>query len=365
MVSGGPRGAGGTVEVMRDASSHPRVGSTVGLLAAASFGLSAPFSQRLVAHCDPELLAGLLYAGAAAVLTVGGRGRRRHEAPLRRSDLPTLTLIMFFGGVAGPVLLLVGLQRVTAVSGSLLLNLEAPLTALLAVVAFREHLGTRGWLAGAAIVLGAAVLGASGSVGADAGGVLLIAGACAAWSIDNNLTQRLTLKDPLAIVRFKAFGAGAVNLLIALALRRAGWPDLWVVAAALGLGAVSYGVSILLDAYALRLVGAAREAALFATAPFAGAIVAIVVLDDPITTATVIAGVCMVAGTAGLLTDRHEHEHAHEPVEHEHRHTHDAHHRHEHPPGVSTEEPHSHPHVHSALVHSHPHASDAHHRHDH
>ena len=128
---------------------------------------------------------------------------------------------------------------------------------------------------------------------------------------------------------------------------------------------MSYGVSILLDAYALRLVGAAREAALFATAPFAGAIVAIAVLGDPITTATLIAGGFMVAGTAGFLTDHHEHEHTHEPVEHEHRHTHDAHHQHEHPPGVPSDEPHSHSHVHSSLTHSHPHASDVHHRHDH
>jgi drug/metabolite transporter (DMT)-like permease len=350
---------------MRDVAKHPRVGTTVGLLAAASFGLSAPFSQRLVAHCDPELLAGLLYAGAAAILAFGGRGRRRQEAPLRRSDLPTLTLIMLVGGVAGPVLLLVGLERVTAVSGSLLLNLEAPFTALLAVLVFREHLGTRGWLAGAAIVLGAAVLGGSGSVGGDTWGVVLIAGACAAWAIDNNLTQRLTLRDPLAIVRFKAFGATAINLFIALVLRRAGWPDTWVVVAALALGAVSYGVSILLDAYALRLVGAAREAALFATAPFAGAVIAIVVLGDPVTMATLIAGGLMVAGTVGFLTDRHEHEHVHEPLEHEHRHTHDAHHQHEHAPGVQSDEPHSHPHVHAALTHSHPHASDAHHRHDH
>jgi drug/metabolite transporter (DMT)-like permease len=350
---------------MRDVSRLPRAGTAVGLLAAASFGLSAPFSQRLVAHCDPELLAGLLYAGAAAVLTLGGRVRNRHEAPLRRSDLPTLMLIMLFGGVAGPVLLLVGLERVTAVSGSLLLNLEAPFTALLAVIAFREHLSARGWLAGGVIVLGAVVLGGGGAVGGDVWGVVLIAGACAAWAIDNNLTQRLTLRDPFAIVRFKAYGATAINLLIALLLRRAGWPDVGIVAAALALGAVSYGASILLDAYALRLVGAAREAALFATAPFAGALVAIAVLGDRVTATTALAGGFMVAGTVGFLTDHHEHEHAHEALMHEHRHTHDEHHDHDHPPGALIDEPHSHLHAHIALTHRHAHSSDAHHRHDH
>ena len=139
------------------------------------------------------------------------------------------------------------------------MNLEAPFTALIAVLVFREHLGARGWIAGGAIVLGAALLGGIGSVDGDLWGVLLIAGACAAWAIDNNLTQRLTLKDPLAIVRFKAFGATAINLFIALALRRAAWPEGWVVGAALALGAVSYGVSILLDAYTLRLVGTATR----------------------------------------------------------------------------------------------------------
>ena len=352
--------------MMQASSRTTRVGTVVGLLAAASFGLSAPFSQRLVAHCDPELLAGLLYAGAAVVLMVAGRGRRRDEAPLRRSDLPTLVAIMVFGGVVGPVLLLVGLERVTAVSGSLLLNLEAPFTAVLAVVVFGEHLGTRGWLAGAAIVLGSAVLGGGvGQVGGDPWGVVLIAAACAAWAIDNNLTQRLTLKDPIAIVRFKAVGAAAVNLGIAVLLRGSGWPAGWIVAAALALGAVSYGASILLDAYALRLLGAAREAALFATAPFAGAIVAIVVLGDPMTAATAVAAALMVGGTVGFLTDRHAHGHTHEPLVHEHRHIHDEHHQHEHAPGVAAGEPHSHRHTHTALTHWHPHTSDVHHRHSH
>jgi hypothetical protein len=138
-----------------------------------------------------------------------------------------------------------------------------------------------------------------------------------------------------------------------------------VLAAALGLGAISYGVSILLDAYALRIVGAAREAALFATAPFAGAIVAIVVLGDTVTAATALAGLLMVVGTIGFLTDRHEHEHTHEPFEHEHRHVHDEHHQHEHPPGTPGGEPHAHLHLHAALTHAHPHVSDVHHRHSH
>lgn len=49
-------------------------------------------------------------------------------------------------------------------------------------------------------------------------------------------------------------------------------PDAPHLAAALVLGSASYGASIVLDAGALRFVGAAREAAYFATAPFVGAL---------------------------------------------------------------------------------------------
>jgi drug/metabolite transporter (DMT)-like permease len=341
-----------------------RVGAAAGLLSAAAFGASAPVAQRLVQHGDPQLLAGLLYAGAAACLWLVGGPARRHEAPLRRADVGRLALVVGFGGLVGPVLLLVGLQHVTGTTGALTLNLEAPFTALLAVWLFGEHLGRRGWAAGGLIVVGATVLAvAPGSLGGDALGVTLIACACACWALDNNITQQLTVRDPISIVRTKASIAAALNIAIALA-RQSGWPSLGVVAATLGLGAISYGASIVLDAYALRLIGAVREAALFATAPFAGVVLA-VALGEPFTVVSAVALLLMAVGAAGMLTDRHAHEHEHEALAHEHRHCHDEHHQHEHLPGIDPHEPHSHWHEHEPVVHAHPHVSDVHHRHDH
>ena len=60
-----------------------------------------------------------------------------------------------------------------------------------------------------------------------------------------------------------------------------------VIAAAAVLGFISYGASILLDAYALRDLGAAREAAYFATAPFFGAALSIPLLGKTMTAARV------------------------------------------------------------------------------
>ncbi len=350
---------------MASTRSSTRAGVWCGLLAAVSFGVSAPFAQRLLAHVDAQLLAGLLYLGAGLVLLVAGPARRRHETPVRRTDRLRLATVVVAGGVVAPVLLLTGLERVSAMAGSLTLNLEAPFTAVLAVWVFGEYLSRRAWLAGLIVVIGATVLGvAPGPMSNDPIGIALIALACFAWAIDNNLTQGLTARDPIAIVRTKAFGAAVVNVSIAL-LRGSDVPAAWVIVAALALGAVSYGLSVVFDAYALRSLGAAREAALFATAPFAGVIVAIAVLGEDLSGGSAAALVLMAIGTSLLLTDRHVHRHAHVALAHEHRHVHDDHHGHDHAEGVDTREPHAHWHEHEPIVHSHPHVSDAQHRHDH
>jgi len=344
-----------------------RRGALSGLAAAALFGLSTPLAKLLLGSLPPVLLAGLLYLGAAAGLwlhrAVAGAGK---EAPLVREDVPKLAGVVLAGGVVAPVLMLFGLQRVSALGGSLLLNLEAPLTVLLAVLVFSEHLGRYAAAASGLILIGALILKVQpGEFRADGVGILLIALACGAWALDNNLTQRLSLRDPFAVVRVKTLVAGVVNGGLGLAVSQHAIPSARYLVLALLLGSVSYGVSVVLDAYALRLVGAAREAAYFATAPFVGAIFSLVLHREPLRLLDVAAMVSMGLGVLLLLRERHGHVHAHEALEHEHLHEHDEHHRHSHGPHDPPGEPHTHRHRHVHLVHDHPHVPDAHHRHEH
>jgi drug/metabolite transporter (DMT)-like permease len=343
-------------------------GALCGLGAAALFGASAPLAKRLLVATSPLVLSALLYLGAAlglglALLVARGRGGAS-EARLGRRDLAPLGAIVLVGGMVSPFLMLTGLDRVSGVTGALLLNLEAPFTMLIAVAIFREHLGGGALAASALIVAGAAVLGRpwSGGLDGDLAGALAIAGACLGWGVDNNLSQRLSLKDPRQIVLAKTLGAGSLMLLLAKLVGYP-WPPLAVLAPALLIGALSYGASLLLDMHALRLLGAAREAAYFATAPFLGAALAIPLLGAAPGATEMGAGILMVAGVLLLARERHNHVHTHEPLEHDHAHVHDDHHRHAHE-GVVTE-PHSHPHRHDPLTHEHPHVPDLHHRHRH
>jgi hypothetical protein len=174
----------------------------------------------------------------------------------------------------------------------------------------------------------------------------------------------VSLSDPLQIVALKGMIAGPVSILLGLWSGGA-WPALSLVAMAMLVGFVGYGVSLALFILALRHLGAARTSAYFSVAPFFGAAVAIAALGQPVTSQLLIGAVFMAVGVWLHLTENHEHEHVHEPAAHSHPHVHDEHHRHEHDPADPPGEPHTHFHRHGYLRHVHPHVPDMHHIHGH
>lgn len=343
-------------------------GALLGLIAAVLFGASAPLAKLLLPDFGPLTLSAFLYLGAGMSLSLARMLRRKpaephREAQLKGSDLRYLVPIIALGGVLGPVLMLIGLERLSGVAASLLLQLEAPLTVLIAVVLFGEHLGLRQTGSVVLVLIGALALSyEDGHLHADWVGSAAIASACLCWAIDNNLTQRLSLRDPVVLVQWKTLGAGTFMLLVA-AIVGLPIPAVPLVALALLLGSLSYRLSITFDAYALRFIGAAREAAFFATAPLVGALLAIPILGETLHGLDGAAALLMLLGVWLLVRERHSHVHTHQPIEHDHSHVHDEHHQHPHEGPVS--EPHSHPHRHVALTHDHPHVSDVHHRHRH
>jgi drug/metabolite transporter (DMT)-like permease len=345
-------------------------GPLIALASAILFGASTPLAKLLLGDgLDAGVLAGLLYLGSGLGLSavLGARklaGATISEAPLRRADLPWLALVVLFGGILGPLLLMIGLTTTQASSASLLLNVEGLATMAIAWVVFRENVDRRLLFGAFAILAGAVVLSWRGGPMGVGWGALAIVGACLAWAIDNNLTRKLSSADPVQITAIKGVVAGLANLVLALS-RGAHLPHAPQIGAAAAVGLLGYGVSLVLFVLALRQLGAARTGAYFSTAPFIGASLSIVIFREPISLQLVLAAVLMGVGVWLHLSENHEHEHAHEALEHEHRHVHDAHHQHDHaaddPPG----EPHTHRHRHEPLSHAHPHYPDLHHRHHH
>jgi drug/metabolite transporter (DMT)-like permease len=338
------------------------------LAAAASIGAAFPLSKLLLRDLGPIGLAGLLYLSAGlglGALRLVLRGYQ--EAGLRRSDLGWLTGVVLSGGVAGPILLLLGLSRTGADVSALLANTETVFTMTLAVVFFGDFL-LRREAAGAALILGGATLvawaGATQGGKTSWQGPLLLLGAGLAWGLDNNFSQRISAKDPIQIASVKGIAAGLVNL--ALAVATEGFPRLSPAAlgSAFAVGFVCYGLSVACFMTALRHLGAARTSALFATGPVFAIVFSWPILHEVPNLWTLLGAALMLPGAWLLIRVEHAHPHVHEPMKHDHRHIHDEHHQHEHR-GDEGPEPHSHPHHHGRLEHSHPHAADLHHRHGH
>src|SRR5262249_19425075 len=193
------------------------------LLSAVLFGASTPAAKALLGTVDPILLARLLYCGPGIGVTVLRRLARAVFAPaaraqpLRRQDLPWLAGAIAAGGIAGPILLMLGLARTDAAGASLLLTLEGAATALIAWFVFHENLDRRIALGMLCLVTGAVVLAWSGiPTLPGAIGPLAIVGACIMWGLDNNLTRKVALADPLRIVQLKGIFAGPVNVALGL-----------------------------------------------------------------------------------------------------------------------------------------------------
>jgi drug/metabolite transporter (DMT)-like permease len=308
--------------------AHPiAMGGVLALASALAFGATTPLVQRFGHGVGPFTTAGLLYGGAALLSMHAGPDPA--DSPLSTRDMPRLAAVAALGAVAAPVALAWGLQRTSGVTASLLLNLEALFTVLLARVLWAEPIGPRAGAALVAITAAGALLVArrSGSEIDSRWGVLAVVVATLAWAGDNTVGRPLADRDPTQVVLAKAGLGAMVSASLAAAFHEALPP--WPVALALAAcGAGGYGLSLRLYLRAQRSIGAGRTGSIFACAPFAGAALAWTLGERLGGSATLVAGALCAVGIWLHLTEDHAHAHAHGDVIHSHPHGFDPEHRH-------------------------------------
>jgi drug/metabolite transporter (DMT)-like permease len=344
------------------------------LAAALLFGATTPAAKSLVDDMGPILLSGLLYWGAALMVSPAAiRDWRTSRQMARRGRVPLLGAVIF-GGIVGPILMLSGLSLANAGSVSLWLTLETVATAVLARLFFREHLGPMGWLATGLVV--AASIGLAGPEAGGLGAAVLIALACIAWGLDNNLTSLIDGYSTAEITGIKGLFAGVVCVPIGLVA--GGEATGTQLVTALVIGGVGYGASLMLYVAGAQQLGATRSQLYFSTAPLFGLAVAWGVFGETVGLSHFVAIGVMATALWILHLESHEHGHQHEVQEHTHWHRHDdGHHHHHHlqddrdghlehsDHDRSSRAWHPHRHAHSAMTHRHAHNPDLHHRHSH
>lgn len=352
------------------APPSPLKGPLQALLSAALFGVSPVLCTLTIGDMSPLLLAGLLYLGSGmglSLLPVGrSAGIRGELARLSPRHRRLLLGAVLSGGVIAPILLAYGIKLGTPSEVSLLLNLETVATTIIARLVFGEHVSLPVWAGKGLIVLASllVILGPGGGATLSLSGLLVLL-ACVFWGADNNLTREVEELSPTVLAAVKGYVAGVFNICLALFLG-IGSVTAGQVGGSLLIGALSYGLSLVLFIGALRAIGSARTSTFFSIGPFIGVLFSLVLFPVRPHASFWLATALMLAGVLLLCRERHEHLHTHRPQGHRHHHCHDdEHHCHDHDRETAAGTSHDHYHVHDHLTHRHRHWPDIHHRHSH
>ncbi len=259
-------------------------GIAFAVLAAACYAINAPCSKLLLDAMPATLMAGFLYVGAGlsmgVVALVRATRGEKAEVGLTREDLP-YTVMMMILDIAAPICFLWGLMGTTAANASLLNHFEIVATALLAWIVFQEKINRRLWLGIVCITVSCLILSLKdvSSISFSYGSLLVLL-ACVCWGLENNCTRKISSKDPMQIVLLKGLGSGGGSLVIGFGLLGERLTSVWSVFAVLAVGTVAYGMSIFFYVYAQRILGAARTSAYYATAPFLGTVLSLVIFQE-------------------------------------------------------------------------------------
>lgn len=339
---------------------------SIGLLAGLLFGVSTPLSKIMLSQLNSFQLAGLLYVGAAlAFLPFIVKNRNSEFAALRQTGKKKhLAGVIIFGGILGPLFLMIGLKTANAMSVSIWLNMELVATAVLGILIFKDHLD-RYAIIGVLLTLVAGIIITTQESSSGVISAIFILLACISWGFDNHLSAIIDGVSPQTITFIKGVFGGLTNLVIGMFLNN--WQiQLIYIPAALLIGVFSYGISIVLYVISAQNLGATRSQILFSTAPFWGIFAAWIFLDESLNLIVLGSFSILVLGIIFTNIVSHNHYHYHKVMVHIHTHSHDdGHHDHIHPEAGEKTIKHTHIHEHKENKHVHKHYPDLHHRHEH
>ena len=248
------------------------------------------------------MLAAILYLGsgfASSILLLCQPQEKKISA--LKLDTLRMLIAIILGGICAPLLLMTAMSSLKASTVSLLLNFEIVFTAVIAAVFFKEVLSKKIFAGLFAIFAGGICLSLNSNLETSWAFIYAIAAALL-WSIDANITARITTIKPLEISRRKGLIAGSFNLVVAL-FSGSSWPGISVMLWGMLAGFICYGMSLVFFIESMRKLGAARATSLFATEPFIGAILCVIFLHEKITVNLILAGILMSTGVALHLKD--------------------------------------------------------------
>jgi len=262
------------------------VGFFLALLSAFFFSLNIPVSKALLFLVSPYWLASLLYFGAGIGTWVYQRVAQPTSPRVGNINHQFVWFaFMILLDIVAPILFFIGVKETDGNMVGLLSNGELLFTLLVALFIFKEKLRGLSWMALGFIVLGVVLSNGQFTIAFQTGQLWILL-AVLLWGIENNVSKKLSLGNPLNVVIIKGLGTGVGTLLVSVLLQEI-FPSWWMVLVSLIAGFVIYGGSLIFYVFAQRSLGAAKVQMIQSFSPLMGGIFAWVIFRESITFATV------------------------------------------------------------------------------
>lgn len=277
-----------------------RKGIFLAVFAAALYALSTPVSKILLDYVPSVIMASFLYIGAGVgmFLTIAAKklfNFKRKEEHLTRKEILYIIILIFLDIVA-PISMMLGLKMTTASNASLLSTFEIVITSLIALFIFKTKIHLRVWIGIVLITISSIMLSVKDVHDLSFSyGSLLVLLSCICWGFENNITKKISAKNPKEIVMLKDIFAGIGSLFIALMIGERS-NAYWAFGITMILGFIAYGLSSMAFIYSQRSLGAPKAALFYSISPFISVILSFLIFRDKIGITYIFALIIMLIG---------------------------------------------------------------------
>lgn len=283
---------------------NERKGLLFAFLSAFLYDLNVPVSKYSLKTLSTNEILFLLYFGSAVglfLLMLFNKKQKFSLKPEKGESIFIIGVIIF--DILAALFIVESLKYIDASTVSLISILEISFTIIISHFIFKTKISKNLIIAVILVSIGGILLSFDSSTEFKLSiASMLIVFATACWGLENNLTAKVSDKNPLLLVFYKCFAVAIFNLLFILNINIFElFINNWYL---LVIGFFTYGISILYYVYAINYIGISKTSIVFSFSPVFGALISLILFKEKITIYFVISLILMLMGIYFTIIDK-------------------------------------------------------------
>lgn len=283
---------------------NERKGLLFAFLSAFLYDLNVPVSKYSLKTLSTNEILFLLYFGSAVglfLLMLFNKKQKFSLKPEKGESIFIIGVIIF--DILAALFIVESLKYIDASTVSLISILEISFTIVISHFIFKTKISKNLIIAVILVSIGGILLSFDSSTEFKLSIVsMLTVFATACWGLENNLTAKVSDKNPLLLVFYKCFAVAIFNLLFILNINIFElFINNWFL---LVIGFFTYGISILYYVYAINYIGISKTSIVFSFSPVFGALISLILFKEKITIYFVISLILMLMGIYFTIIDK-------------------------------------------------------------